>query len=188
MSIQSDSDDYLSDGWDAAILRMLELQQLRGAARPKHEMVDKLYQALSSYAKSWEVAEASGDDASLLSLCGSIPTSQWGAILFERWLKFDVEFFDDLARVLRTLGGVHKDKVDAPLELRVIEAAWGLAERLKRDPTRAEVMDECERLDIRPVSWHHMWRRCRLGFLAGAGRGSPKGKRGAAKRRTRSKK
>lgn len=176
-----DDEEFLSPGWDAATERLLELQGLRSSARPRHKLVEQFDQA------SWFLeANVECEDAmAAAEYWGRFPFADWGERFFEAWLKNDVAFFEDLARVSRTLAGIHKaDKIagDA-VELMVLRAAYDLAERLRRDPSRDEVMAECQRLGIRVGHWGKTLKRCKLDFLKGATRGRPKAKKG-----TRSKK
>lgn len=169
------------DHWFAALWRMLELSGLRPSALPKIAAVDKFYRAteIVRIHLSWD---------HLLHRPPTLPPvdfAAWGRLFFTAWIGQNVVFFEDLARVLRTLAGNHKaDKEDGGvLELKVLLAAYQLAERLRRNPSRHEVMDECQRLGIRVGHWGKTLKRCKLDFLKGASRGRPKVKKG-----TRSKK
>lgn len=171
--------------WFPALYRLVELTALRPAAFPKHRAVVKFYALADQVRIVLEMSKLTHRPPAL-----RVDFSSWGRLLFQAWLTHDVSFFEDLARVSRTLAGVHKaDKMDNDaLAQKVIWTAYQLAFQLKRDPTRAEVMTECEQSGIRPGNWRKMRVRCHLDFLAGAGRGRPKGKQAKAKKRTRSKK
>lgn len=176
-----DDQEFLSPGWDAAIERMLDLEDLRPSARPRHDLVEKFRLAATClYHCSLDAEPMKG-----AAYWADFPFDEWGQLFFNAWLKNDAAFFEDLARVSRTMAGIHKaDKIDGDaVELMVLRAAYDLAERLRRDPSRDEVMAECQRLRIRVGHWGKTLKRCKLGFLKGASRGRPKVKKG-----TRSKK
>lgn len=167
--------------WFDALWRMLELSELRPTALPKTSAVAKFRRA----------AEIVRIHLSFECIRQSPPSSppvdfaSWGRLFFIAWIGQKVDFFEDLARVSRTMAGIHKaDKIcgDA-VELMVLRAAYDLAERLRRDPSRDEVIEECQRLGIRVGHWGKTLKRCKLGFLKGASRGRPK-----VKKKTRTKK
>lgn len=176
-----DDEEFLSEPWDAAIGRLHDLQGLRPSARPRHKLVEQFDEASCFLEGNIE----RGDAEALAEYWCRFPFAAWGERFFDAWLKGDVAFFEDLARVARTLAGVHKSDLigEDAVEKKVLEAALDLAWRLRRDPSRDEVMEECQRLGIHVGSWRHTLKRCKLDFLKGASRGRPKVKKGACSKK-----
>lgn len=200
--------------WFGALWRMLELSDLRSVALPKNDAVNRFYRTaeIVRIHVTWERVSRSlptpppvdvpswmahigrldhiGDLREAERILQSWPNppvdfASWGRLFFMAWIGQKVDFFEDLARVSRTLAGGHKADLIGPaaLELRVLWAAYVLSERLRRDPSRDEVMEECQRQGIRVGHWGKTLKRCKLDFLKGASRGRPRVKKG-----TRSKK
>ena len=85
-----------------------------------------------------------------------------GEIVTRAWLSDDCLLFEELARLL-PIKARNRSDLDMEKRVKVIEAALHLRDQLNRDPTRKELADKCEKLDVR--SWSDMLKKCKLRFL-----------------------
>lgn len=90
-----------------------------------------------------------------------------------RYADNDYQFFEEIARVLAIRGKKRGGKRGLPMKARLIEAADRLCRSLGRNPTREELKEEAERLNIEVGDWTKTLKDCKLGFLEGR-RGRPR--------------
>ena len=107
-----------------------------------------------------------------------------GREIINAYLRKDVPFFDDLARVVRVASGSGRAN-DESLRIVVIETAESLAELLKRNPSGEELKAEYAKRGHPPVSdWTKMLKNSRLASFVKCQRGGVRSKRKSDKRRS----